>query len=219
MSRWADPQTVAGFRRSEPNATLLAFVESEAARSGAHDVLDIGCGAGRNAVPIAARGLRVVGTDLVWPMLVAAAERGRTEGVAARTLWAQAPMDHLPVPDHAFDVVVAHGIWNLASSGAQFRRAVAEAARAGRPGAGLFAFTFSRNTLPPDARPVEGEAFVFTQFAGEPQCFLTESELLAELAVAGFEPTGPLTEHNLPRPGQLTRGGPVIFEGTFRLHA
>lgn len=217
MSRWADPRTVEGFRRSEPNGTLLQFVEGERARSGVARVLDIGCGAGRNAVPIAARGLRVVGTDLVRPMLVAAAERAREEGVAARTVWAQAPMEHLPVPDRAFDVVVAHGIWNLASSGAQFRRAVAEAARAGRPGAGLFVFTFSRNTLSPDARPVAGESFVFTQFAGEPQCFLTEAELLAELATAGFEPTGPLTEHNLPRPGQLTRGGPVIFEGAFRL--
>lgn len=208
---------VEGFRRSEPNAALLQFVDSVRPRSGVPTLLDIGCGAGRNAVPIAARGFRVVGTDLVAPMLVAAAERARSEGVAARTLWAQAPMDHLPVPDHAFDVVVAHGIWNLASCGAQFRRAVAQAARAGRPGAGLFVFTFSRNTLPPDALPVAGESFVFTQFAGEPQCFLTETELLAELAAAGFAPTGPLTEHNLPRPGQLTRGGPVIFEGTFRL--
>lgn len=219
MSRWADPRTVDGFRRSEPNATLLAFLQHERARADVHDVLDIGCGAGRNAVPIAGRGLRVMGTDLAWPMLAAAAERARAEGVAARTLWAQATMDHLPVPDHAFDVVVAHGIWNLAVSAAQFRRAVAEAARAGRPGAGLFVFTFSRHTLPPDAPPVVGESFVFTQFAGEPQCFLTEAELLTELAAAGFDATGPLAEHNLPRPGQLTRGGPVIFEGTFRRRA
>jgi hypothetical protein len=60
---------------------------------------------------------------------------------------------------------------------------------------------------------------VFTQFAGEPQCFLTEEELVAELLRAGFEkdPPGPLTEYNRPPPGRtLTRGGPVIYEGTFR---
>jgi hypothetical protein len=60
---------------------------------------------------------------------------------------------------------------------------------------------------------------VFTQFAGEPQCFLTEEELVAELLRAGFEkdPPGPLTEYNRPVPGRnLARGGPVIYEGTFR---
>jgi hypothetical protein len=80
-------------------------------------------------------------------------------------------------------------------------------------------FTFSRHTLAPDAEPVAGEPFVFTQFSGEPQCFLTEAELLCELAAAGFSPLGPLAEHNLPLPGQLNRGGPVIYEGTFRLRS
>jgi SAM-dependent methyltransferase len=206
---------VAGFRRGEPNAALLEFVEAERPASAVPSALDIGCGAGRNAVPIAARGWRVVGTDLAGAMLAAAAERGRVEGVDARTLWVQAPMEDLPVPDRAFDLVVAHGIWNLARSGAQLRRALAEAARAARPGAGLFVFTFSRNTLSPDAEPVAGEPFVFTQFAGEPQCFLTADELRGELGAAGFDPAGPLVEHNLPRPGQLNRGGPVIFEGGF----
>jgi ubiquinone/menaquinone biosynthesis C-methylase UbiE len=180
-------------------------------------VLDLGCGAGRNAVPIAALGCNVLGTDIEWPMLEAAARRARADGVASRTQWVLAPMDRLPAPDGAFDVIVAHGIWNLARSGAEFRRGVAEAARAAQPGAGLFVFTFSRHTLAPDAEPVAGEAFVFTQFSGEPQCFLTEMELVAELGAAGFTPLGPLAEHNRPRPGQLNPGGPVIYEGTFRL--
>jgi SAM-dependent methyltransferase len=128
-------------------------------------------------------------------------------------------MESLPVRDRAFDAVVAHGIWNLARSGAQFRQAVREAARACRAGAGLFLFTFSRNTLPADATPVPGETFVFTQFSGEPQCFLTEEEIIAELTTCGFarDGEGALTEHNRPGPGQLgaTRG-PVIYEGTFR---
>jgi ubiquinone/menaquinone biosynthesis C-methylase UbiE len=170
-------------------------------------------------VPLAALGCHVLGTDNQWPMLEAAARRARTRDVASRTRWALAPMDRLPVPDRAFDLIVAHGIWNLAATSAEFRRAVAEAARAGRPGAALFLFTFSRNTLAPSAAPLAGEPFVFTEFAGEPQCFLTEDQLLSEMAAAGFEALSPLTEHNRRRPGQLDAGGPVIYEGTFRLRS
>jgi SAM-dependent methyltransferase len=218
MSRWGSPETVAGFAGAPPNATLLRFVEGEARRAPRPAVLDLGCGAGRNAVPLAALGCRVLGTDLERPMLLAAARRAAAAGVAPGTLWVQAAMDRLPCRARAFDVVVAHGIFNLAASAAELRRALAEAARVARPGAGLFLFTFSRHTLGPEAVPVPGEAFVFTDFAGEPQCFLTEAQALEELGAVGFErdPPGPLTEHNRPRPGTLGTGAPVIYEGTFR---
>ncbi|MEO5763626.1 MAG: class I SAM-dependent methyltransferase, partial [Vicinamibacteria bacterium] len=152
-----------------------------------------------------------------WPMLVAARRRPRSRN--GHLDLALAPMKILPVRSGNFDVVVAHGIWNLARSGAQFRQAVREAARVCRKGAGLFLFTFSRNTLPADAAPVPGETFVFTQFSGERQCFLTEEELVLELGSCGFvqDPSGSLTEHNRRRPEDLGAiRGPVIFEGTFR---
>ena len=95
-------------------------------------------------------------------------------------------MESMPARDRSFDLVIAHGIWNLARSGAQFREALDEAARVAKPGAGLFVFTFSRNTLPPETAAVAGESFVFTHFSGAPQCFLTEHQLDAELARAGF---------------------------------
>lgn len=168
---------------------------------------------------MAAEGAAVIGTDVAWPMLAAARRRVGAAGLAPRVALVRAPMDALPFRDASVDLVVAHGIWNLARSAAEFRRAIGEAARVARPGAGLFLFTFSRATLAPDDRPVPGERFVFTQFAGEPQCFLTETELLEELARAGFEkdPPGPLTEYNRPPAGlAFARGGPVIYEGTFR---
>jgi hypothetical protein len=95
---------------------------------------------------------------------------------------------------------------------------VREAARVARPGAGLFVFTFSRHTLPAEVRPVTGETFVFTNFSGQPQCFLTEVELVTELAGAGFvpDPAVPLTEYNRPGPGTRVSGAPVIYEAAFR---
>lgn len=128
-------------------------------------------------------------------------------------------MHELPFAARSFDFIIAHGIWNLARSGREFRLALAEAARVARPGSALFVFTFSRNTLPPDAQPVPNESFVFTQFSGQPQCFLTSDELVAELGAVGFslDPSSPLRELNLPKPGTLCGGGaPVIYEGVFR---
>jgi SAM-dependent methyltransferase len=218
--RWGNEDVVGSFAAAPPNANLIGFARAELQhRAAPLRVLDIGCGAARNAVPLAALGATVVGCDLVPPMLSAARERAIAQGVGARVHLVRATMDRLPLRSAAFDLVVAHGIWNLARSRIEFRAAVAEAARVALPGAGLFVFTFSRSTLAPAAEPVAGESFVFTQFSGEPQCFLTEHELLDELAAAGFrrDPPGALAEHNKPRPGHtLGRSGPVILEGTFR---
>ena len=217
--RWDEAGIVGSFSAAPPNRILMDFVRTEMARCPGLRILDLGCGAARNAAPMAAQGGTVFATDVSWPMLKAAQGRVASEGVAGQVALIRASMDYLPLRDATFDLVVAHGIWNLARSAAEFRRAVSEAARVARPGAGLFLFTFSRNTLAPDDRPIPGEPFVFTQFAGEPQCFLTETQVKEELARAKWEkdPPGPLTEYNRPVAGPTpVKGGPVIYEGTFR---
>lgn len=219
-SPWRRPEAVRGFVQAPPNETLLRFAASElAARGGAAWALDLGCGAARNAVPLAQAGWNVLGIDNSSPMIHAAAERVAGTALQGRVHLALATMADVPVRDRSCDLVVAHGIWNLARTSAEFRTAVREAARAARPGAGLFLFTFSRHTLAPDARPVHGERWVFTQFSGTPQCFLTDEEVVRELAAAGFSPDAavPLTEHNRPAQATLMAAtGPVIYEGAFR---
>ena len=216
-SPWSQPGTVAGFVRSPPNDALLEAAAREWRASAR--MLDIGCGAGRNTLPLSLAGWEVVGTDLSFPMLVAAAERVAEDRPTARVHLLRASMDRLPVASAAFDFIVAHGIWNLARSAAEFRQAVREAARAARPGCALFLFTFSRHTLADTVRPVDGESFIFTQFSGQPQCFLTEDQIVSELAVCGFDPDPllPLRELNRPSKGSLCTGsGPVFYEGLFR---
>jgi SAM-dependent methyltransferase len=197
----------------------MQFASAERGGRDRARVLDVGCGAARNAVPLALDGWEVVGTDASWPMLEAAARRRESHGLAGRLHLAQATMAELPVGDGIADLIVAHGIWNLAPSCTEFRAAVREAARAGRSGAALFVFTFSRHTLPEQVAPVPGEPFVFTQFSGSPQCFLTRDQLLDELAAAGFHPDPGVPLRELNRPTGILRppGGPVIWEGTFRL--
>ena len=216
-SQWSDARTVEGFVQSPPNASLLAFAAREL-RPGSR-LLDIGCGAGRNAMPLAHMGWRVTASDLSTAMLDAAARRVKDQTLSDRISLVHSPMEPLPFAANSFDFAVAHGIWNLARSGGEFRNAVREAARVARPGAPLFLFTFSRHTLADSATPVPGEAFVFTQFSGQPHCFLTHDQIVAELAAAGFdaEPSYPLRELNTRPDALATTRIPLIYEGVFRL--
>lgn len=221
-SPWSMETTVQGFVRSAPNETLMRFAAAEHRRAPNGWALDIGCGAGRNAVPLARSGWQVFGTDLSWPMLEAARARTRTEDTDGRLHLVLAPMDVVPAPEKTFDLIIAHGIWNLAASAAEFRRAVADAARVAAPGAGLFVFTFSRHTLPPDLTPVPGEPYAYTEFSGRPQTFLTRDQLVDEMARAGFilDDAIPFEEHNRPPDGTVhVLRTPVLFEAAFRMTA
>lgn len=215
---WDRPETVAGFAASSPNQVLMAWVRHRS-RGLPLSILDIGCGAGRNAVPLALAGHRVTGVDLSLPMLQAARQRAERERVADLCTFREGTMEQLPVPAASFDLVVAQGVWNLATSDLQLVAALAEAARAARTGAGLFVFTFSRNTLAEDLGPLPGQRQIYDQFSGSPQAFVTEEELDGLLASAGFdrEVPGFLTEYNrkgLLPPGTAARQ-PVIWEGTW----
>jgi len=217
--QWQAPDLVARFAANTPNYTLMEYAQNLWQRSDAPlKVLDIGGGAARNAIPLAQLGMEVCCTDLSVPMLVAAQQKLEIEKPPGKVHLVQSPMFSLPFSDGQFDFVIAHGIWNLAQSGAEFRRAVSEAARVAKSGASLFLFTFSRHTLPDDALPIADERFIFTQFSGDPQCFLSEEEILEELQAVGFArvPAGPLTEHNRPAaPIREPHRPPVIYEGTF----
>ena len=72
--RWEDARTVAGFVSGMPNAVLLACAQRFLGRPQLPRCLDIGCGAGRNAIPLAELGFLVTGTDLSAPMARAAFE-------------------------------------------------------------------------------------------------------------------------------------------------
>jgi SAM-dependent methyltransferase len=208
---------VEGLAKGRPNQVLLAGARDLLERVAAPRVLDLGCGPARNALPLAELGCRVVGVDLSKPMVEAARGRARESAAGGRLAFLLGPMAPLPFAAASFDLVVAHGVWNLATSDAGLRASLSEAARVARPGAELFLFTFSRDSLSQDAQPVGGETLIFDQLAGEPQCFLTEEQVIDELARAGFvRPTDePLTAYNRPGPTRLRTAGPVIWEGWF----
>lgn len=227
--RWDEPGTVASFASGAPNRALLDFAAGFLARGRRPRCLDLGCGAARNALPLAQLGFDVVGVDVSTPMLGAAQRRlanARTaSGGAAseRVALLRAAMQPLPFRAASFDLVVAHGIWNLARSAPEFRAAVAEAGRVARPGAGLFVFTFSRTTLATrDPDGATDDPLADASWNGEPCCFVSAGQLVAELARGGFAPIAgaPFEELNRPLPGALgVARAPVIWQARFERHA
>jgi ubiquinone/menaquinone biosynthesis C-methylase UbiE len=69
------------------------------------DVLDVGCGTGRHAIPLARAGARVTAVDFSAGMLGEADAKARAEGLSARFLVHDLHQP-LPFPDQAFDLVL-----------------------------------------------------------------------------------------------------------------
>ncbi len=102
-------------------------------------VLDVGCGGGREAVPMARAGLRVIAMDLSHAMVRAAAAYAAAQGVALPALAGSATA--LPFREGAFDGVAMLGQVIAHVPGREARVAALRAAwRALRPG-GLLAMT------------------------------------------------------------------------------
>ena len=82
---WTTPEVVARFSTSTPNEVLMRVEGSERKNAKEKYLLDIGCGAGSNAVPLALAGWNVLGLDLSLPMLDAARLRTKEAELVLRT--------------------------------------------------------------------------------------------------------------------------------------
>jgi SAM-dependent methyltransferase len=85
------------------SAGAVEFIESLAIRPGAR-VLDVACGTGNLAIPLARGGAVVTGVDIAPNLLVQARERAAAEGLTA--VFDEGDAEDLPYADGSFDVVV-----------------------------------------------------------------------------------------------------------------
>jgi SAM-dependent methyltransferase len=122
----------------------LAWIDELALPSGAR-VLEVGCGTGLVAVAMARRGLIVTAADSAANMLARARANAAAAGVADSVTLLRAEADGLPVPDGAFDAVVALGLVPWVPSPPA---AVAEMARAVAPGGHVVVNCDNRWRLP-----------------------------------------------------------------------
>jgi len=75
MDPWSARSTVDGFARGTANPVLMDYARGLLTATAGRRAIDIGCGAGRNTVPLAGLGWNVIGIDLSRPMLEAALQR------------------------------------------------------------------------------------------------------------------------------------------------
>jgi SAM-dependent methyltransferase/TusA-related sulfurtransferase len=114
-------------------------------------VLDVGCGAGIDAL-LAARRVgpagRVLGLDLL-PEMCDRARRHAAEAGIGNVEFIEGEMEAIPLPDHSVDAVISNGVINL--SGRKMR-ALFECVRVLRPGGRLWLtdVTLEQDRLPPE---------------------------------------------------------------------
>lgn len=132
------------FLGSDPSeighAALAQFLAA-----GAHDVLELGPGQGRDTLLFASAGLLVTAVDYAEPGLAQITDKAVAAGLgeSIRTVVADVRVP-LPFATAGFDAAYAHMLLCMALTTAEIERLTAEACRVLRPG-GLFVYT-ARNT-------------------------------------------------------------------------
>lgn len=157
---------------------------------------------------LAARGIEVHATDFSGPMVEET--RRRLEpflGDRARDRVSQLPMTDLsPFDDDTFDVVVALGIYQQATSLEEWDLAIRETARVLRPGGLLLVAHFGVGTdlTGRHGHPLESPN-VYELREGHPSVLFDAAGLDARLADHGFDPLEPTETVTKPHEGGGTR--------------
>jgi SAM-dependent methyltransferase len=124
----------------EPSAAA-AHAATAFRDAGAHRLLELGAGHGRDAVHFARRGFEVTAADFSATALAQLLAHASTAGLGSRLRTLRHDVrDPLPFADASFDAVYSHMLLCMALSTVQIRAAVAEVRRVLRPG-GLFVYT------------------------------------------------------------------------------
>jgi SAM-dependent methyltransferase len=128
-----DPEAWAELAESHNRPLFEALIAATGVGPGTR-LLDVGCGSGLTLVLAAERGAAVSGVDVTPGLLAIARKR-----LPNADLY-EADMEHLPLPDGAFDVVLGVNAFQFAGDPVG---ALAEAARVCRPGGLVAASLFA----------------------------------------------------------------------------
>ncbi len=179
MPDWGEIFSAPEMQGLPPNPEFLALLP-ELRRQGVRLGLDAGCGVGRQLLPLALQGFKVVGVDREAAALRVLKTALRAEALPAPLL--QADLRHLPFVDGSFDLAISINVINHGYA-ATFRDYCRELDRILKPGGRLFI------NLSPQA---------FAEQVRLPQTRELEPGTLVDIAT----PDGDLV-HHFPTPEEL----------------
>ncbi|MDB4951093.1 MAG: Methyltransferase type 11 [Gemmatimonadetes bacterium] len=155
------------------------------------EVLDAGCGAGRNLVYLLRAGFRVAAVDAdvdaVARVRALAAELAPSLDAGRFRV---AAVEALPFSDAAFDFVISSAVLHFARDEAHFRAMLGEMWRVLRPGRVLWARLASDVAIEQAVRPLGGRRFVLPD--GSERFLVDERMLRAAEAELDARPLDPL---------------------------
>ena len=102
---WENAQTVG--RRDIAFWSAFAQGATAGQAGGGAPILELGCGTGRVAIPVARKGARVIGIDRSESMLARGRMRVRRARLTSRVKLIRGDIRHLPFPEKSFDLVMA----------------------------------------------------------------------------------------------------------------
>lgn len=195
MSFWEASENVERFAAREPDVRLGKLIR-EYPNPSAVRVLDLGCAAGRNTVLLAQDGFDVEAVDSSAAMIAKTRERlapilGASE--AGRRVRVGRMTDLSWIPDDAFDLIVALGLYHCAESQSEWDRALSETARILKRAGKLLVSVFTPETdlTGRGTHPVPGEPDVYEGFDSG-RVFLVDADRLdREVARHGLAPLEP----------------------------
>jgi 2-polyprenyl-6-hydroxyphenyl methylase/3-demethylubiquinone-9 3-methyltransferase len=186
-SEWWDPAS-RHFRslRSVNEARLgllLEWLGGPSALRGA-TVVDLGCGGGFLAEPLAKLGARVIGCDLSGASLRAG--RAHAQDGAATIIYAQADLRRAPMRDRCADLVL---LADTIEHVEQPQAALAEAARLLKPGGRLYVNTISRTRRARFLAVTVAEGLgLLPKGTHDPRLFIKPGELVEMARGVGLDP-------------------------------
>jgi SAM-dependent methyltransferase len=195
MSFWEASENVERFAAREPDVRLGELIR-EYPNPSAVRVLDLGCAAGRNTVLLAQDGFDVEAVDSSAAMIAKTRERlapilGASE--AERRVRVGRMTDLSWIPDDAFDLIVALGLYHCAESRSEWDRALSETARILKRAGKLLVSVFTPETdlTGRGTHPVAGEPDVYEGFDSGRHFLVDADRLDREVARHGLAPLEP----------------------------